>query len=151
MVTTDPIHHEVRVACDPDEAFAIYTRRIGEWWDRSYTANAETFQTVTIEPRVGGRHATHSDLGDVEWGVVVVWDPGRRLEHTFTLAQDTNYPSHVAVDFVAEAGDACAVRFAHGGWNDDNTMVREKFGNWPILLNGLAALARTSGDNAKPS
>jgi hypothetical protein len=35
------------------------------------------------------------------------------------------------------------VRFAHGGWTDANVAVREKFGDWPIMLERFATLAET--------
>ncbi len=97
--------------CTPEHAFATYTGRISEWWDPRYTANAETLQSVTVEPHVGGRvYATHRDMGKHDWGEVSVWEPGRRLVHTFTLAQDPQHPSEVAVEFVP--GDTST--FLHG-------------------------------------
>ena len=105
-----------------------------------YTANAETLEVVTIEPRVGGRmSATHADLGIDDWGEVLVWEPGRRLVHSFALGQDRRHPSEVAVEFAA--GDGCTVRFAHGGWTETNVLHRKKFGEWPVLLDRFAALA----------
>ena len=93
----------------------LYTGRIGEWWDPRYTANAETFEGVTIEPRVGGRvFATHGDSGRGDWGEVLVWEPGRRLVYTSTLAQSPEHPSEIAVDFEPD-GPGCLVEFAHGG------------------------------------
>ena len=149
-----PIVHERSLGCAAEQAFDTYVGRIGEWWDPSYTANAETLQAVTIEPRVGGRvYATHNDMGEHEWGEVTVWEPGRRLVHTFTLAQDPLHPSEVAVDYQPD-GTGCALRLAHGGWTKDNVAVREKFGDWPVMLDRFAALAdsgpplRSSGPDA---
>lgn len=142
MPDLSPISIERDVACAPGHAFETYWSRIGEWWDPRYTANADTLQSVTVEPRVGGRvFATHSDLGDHEWGEVTAWEPGRRLVHTFTLAQDPAQPSEVAVEFSPEESGACAVSFAHGGWTEANAADREKFGDWPVLLDAFAALA----------
>jgi hypothetical protein len=104
-------------------------------------------QAVTIEPRAGGRvYATHSDMGKHDWGGVVVWEPGRRLVHTFTLAQDPRHPSEVAVEFVAVedqggAGSGCTVRFAHRGWTEANAAVRQKFGDWSVMLDRFVAVA----------
>jgi hypothetical protein len=136
-----PLTHERSLRCGPEHAFATYTRRISEWWDPRYTANADTLQAVTIEPRLGGRvYATHSDMGEHDWGEVTVWAPGERLVHSFTLAQDPQHPSKVAVEFEADAG-GCTVRFAHGGWTEASAKDREKFGDWPIMLDRFAALA----------
>jgi uncharacterized protein YndB with AHSA1/START domain len=138
---SDPIVQELSLDCSAEQAFDIYAGRIGEWWDPSYTANAETLEAVTIEPRVGGRvFATHSDVGRDDWGEVTQWEPGRRLVHTFALAQDPEHPSEVSVEF-APAGDGCIVHFEHGGWNEANAAARDKFGDWPILLARFAALA----------
>jgi hypothetical protein len=137
--STAPITHEYALRCSADHAFATYAGRIGDWWERRYTARAETLQDVTIEPSVGGRvYATHSDIGEHEWGKVTVWAPGRRLAHTFALAQDRQHPSEVAVEFVSgaggsEAGTGCTVRFAHGGWTEANASARQKFADWPVL------------------
>jgi hypothetical protein len=141
---TSPITEEYSLRCTADHAFATYTGRIGEWWDARYTANAETLQAVTIEPWIGGRvYATHSDIGEDDWGQVTVWEPGHRLVHSFTLAQDPQYPSEVAAQFVPD-GTGCALRFAHGGWTDANAAVREKFGDWRLLLDRFAELADSS-------
>ena len=138
----DPITHEYALRCSVEHAFETYPARIGEWWDPRYTANAETLEAVVIEPRVGGRvYATHSDIGEDDWGEVTVWQPGARLVHTFTLAQDPAHPSEVAVEFVA-AGDGCTMRFAHGGWTEANAAVRPKFGDWSVILERFVALCQ---------
>ena len=142
---TAPIALEYDLRWSPEEAFVAYASRIGEWWDGRYTANADTLEAVTIEPRVGGRvYATHRDLGVDDWGEVTVWEPGKQLVHTFTLAQDRRHPSQIAVEFVP-AGDLCTIRFAHGGWTDANIAHRKKFGDWPVLLDRFAALGDADG------
>lgn len=136
------IAFEYRLGCDAEHAFAVYAERIAEWWDRRYTASAGTLETVTIEPGVGGRvYATHSGLGEHDWGEVTAWEPGRRLAHTFHLAQDPAHPSEVVVEFASSEDGGCVVRFAHGGWTDANARERKKFGDWPVLLDRFAALA----------
>jgi uncharacterized protein YndB with AHSA1/START domain len=144
--STSPITHEYPLRCSAEHAFAAYTGRIGEWWDPRYTANAETLMGVTIEPRVGGRvYAKHSDLGEDDWGEVTVWEPGRRLVHTFTLAHDPQHPSEVSVEFAPSDGTVCTLRFGHGGWREANVAVRKKFEDWPVMLDRFAALAESDG------
>ena len=137
-----PIRHEYVLGCGADRAFETYVQRIGEWWDPRYTANAETLESVTIEPRVGGRvFATHSDIGVDDWGEVTVWEPGQMLVHTFTLAQDPAHPSEVELEFLGR-GDGCTMRFAHGGWTEANAAARQKFGDWRVMLDRFAALVQ---------
>jgi hypothetical protein len=141
-MTTAPIAFEYHLDCSCDDAFAAYAGRIGEWWDARYTANPETLCGVTIEPRAGGRvYATHSDIGVHDWGEVTVWEPGRRLVHTFTLAQDAGQPSEVAVELLAAEDGGCTLQFAHGGWTEANAAARQRFGDWPVLLDRFAVLA----------
>jgi hypothetical protein len=136
-----PITYDYALRCSADHAFDVYTRRIGEWWDPGYTASAETLETVVIQPLVGGRvFARHTDLGDDEWGEVTAWEPGRQLVHTFTLAQDPAHPSEVAVQFAPGDADSCTMRLAHGGWNSRNAGDRQKFGDWPVILERYVAL-----------
>lgn len=137
-----PIRFEYRLRCAAKRAFAVYTERIGEWWDPRYSANPETLESVTIEPRVAGRvYATHSDLGEDDWGEVTAWEPGRRLVHSFSLAQDPAHPSEVVMELVASDDGCCVLRFAHGGWTETNVGDRKKFGDWPVLLDRFVALA----------
>jgi hypothetical protein len=139
------ILHERFLRCSAQHAFAVYTGKIGEWWDPNYSASAETLRAVTIEPRVGGRvFATHEDLGEHDWGEVTVWEPGRRFAHTFTLAQDPKAPSEVSVELADDEG-GCGLRFAHGGWTEANAADRAKFNEWPVLLDRFAELANASG------
>jgi Activator of Hsp90 ATPase homolog 1-like protein len=85
-------------------------------------------------------YAAHTDVGELDWGQVTVWERGGRLVHTFTLAQDPGHPTEVVVEF--EPSDTgSVVRHAHGGWNEDNVADRKKFGDWPVLLDRFAALA----------
>jgi Activator of Hsp90 ATPase homolog 1-like protein len=142
VTALEPIRREYLLRCSPVAAFEVYTARIGDWWDPRYTVNAETLETVVIEPRVGGRvFARHVDVGVDDWGEVTVWEPGYRLVHTFTLAQDAAHPSEVAVEFVRRAAGGCTVLFAHGGWTDANVGIRSKFGDWRVLLDRFVALA----------
>jgi hypothetical protein len=141
VVEVSAIAFEYSLPCSPEHAFDTYVGRIGEWWHPDYSASAETLHGVTIEPRVGGRvYATHSDLGQHEWGEVTVFEPGRRVAHTFSLAQDPAHPTEVTAEFAAEGG-GCTLRFVHGGWTEANAADRRKFGDWRVLLDRFSALA----------
>lgn len=90
---------------------------------------------------MGGRvYAWFTDGTDDRWGQVTAWEPGRLLEHTFTLAQDPEHPSQVSVAFEPD-GDRCRMTFEHGGWTDANASYRAKFGDWPLILDRFVRLA----------
>ena len=137
-----PISLSYEIPCSPERAFALYTGRIGEWWDPRYSRNAESLQSVTIESRPGGRvFATHSDSGEDDWGEVIEWVPGHRLTHSFSLAQDPAHPSTVSVRFEPAEGGS-TMHFEHGGWTEQNADARSKFGDWPALLGRFVDLAK---------
>ncbi len=143
-VNLRPITHQYDLRCSAEQAFDTYVRRIGEWWDPAYTADPETFDAVTIEPRVGGRvYATHRDGVVYDWGEVREIRPPERFVYTSTLAQTGQAPSEIAVTFVPTDG-GCSVRFEHGGWNPGNASSRAKFGDWPVILGRFVALAETA-------
>jgi len=140
-MSLDPIRHEYVVGCTPDRAFDTYANRIAEWWDPRYTANPDTFDGVSIEPHVGGEVVeTHRGDQRIPWGNVTVWEPGRQLSYTSTLAQTHESPSEITVRFTPD-GDRCRVAFEHGGWNEGNKQARSKFQDWPVILARFVALA----------
>jgi Activator of Hsp90 ATPase homolog 1-like protein len=144
-VSLEPIVHSYELTCRADQAFDVYVNRIGEWWHPTYTANADSLQTVLIEPGPTGRIiAVHDDIGEDVWGEVSVWEPPHRLEHTFTLAHSSGHASRISVEFEPQ-GDGCKMRFEHGGWNDPNLSDRVKFSDWPLILDRFAALANQVG------
>jgi len=142
MSGLSPITFEYRLACTPEQAFDTYAGQIGEWWHPDYTASADTVESITIEPGVGGHvYESHGGGATYEWGEVTAWEPGHRLAHSFALAQDPANPSEVSVEFLPD-GDGCLVRFAHGGWTEANVADRKKFEDWPVMLDRFAALAQ---------
>jgi hypothetical protein len=148
-----PIFITLEMKCHALEAFDTYTGRIAEWWDPKYTPDANSFDSVTIEPGVGGRvYSSHRDFEDFEWGVVTVWKPGSALAHTFSLAQDPRHPTEIAVEFVEQLDrdqaplPGCTMRFEHRGWTAANAAARGRFSDWEWehILTRFTALADAS-------
>jgi hypothetical protein len=137
-----PITHTYELGCNTAAAFEAYTAGIGTWWDPRCSAAPGTLEDVTIEPEVGGRiYASHTDQGHHEWGQVTRWEPGHLLTHTFTLAQDPAHPSEVQVTFTARDDGGCQVHFSHGGWTSANADARQRFTDWPALLDRFITFA----------
>jgi hypothetical protein len=72
----------VTVAVGPDDAFAVFTEEIGEWYRAGVaTLPRPSATTLAFEYGVGGR-LLEVDPGDgtvTERARVTVWEPGRRL------------------------------------------------------------------------
>jgi catechol 2,3-dioxygenase-like lactoylglutathione lyase family enzyme len=134
-----PIEHTYELACSPEDAFAVFTGRVAEWWHSAYAP--EGLRSVHIAGDVGGAASMElTDHTTFSWGTVTVWDPPGHYAQTFTLAQDPEHPSTLDLQFSAGPG-GCTVRFAHGGWTAGNVAGRARFSVWPILLDRFAALA----------
>ena len=74
----------VEVAVDPATAFEVFTADIDAWYKRGPYSfkDAERAVGVRFEPGVGGRLIEVHDpvTGEgIEWGRVLVWEPGARL------------------------------------------------------------------------
>jgi hypothetical protein len=141
-MSLDPLEHRYSLHCSPDHAFAVYTGQIGRWWHPDYTADADTFETVTIEPFVGGSVVErHRDGRTIEWGRVLEWRPGQRLVYTSSLAQSLERASQIDVSFAPRPG-GCRVLLQHGGWTEANAADRKTFRQWPMILERFVALTQ---------
>ena len=140
-----PWRHRLHVSCPPEAAFEVFTARMGDWWGPRYNAHPDAFTGVRLEPRVGGAVVfTFDGHPDQSWGRVTTWDPPRVYGQDFWLAQDPDYPSRLTVTFTAD-DEGTAVDFQHGGWVPGNAAWRNKFAEWPIILNGYTQLADQLG------
>ena len=79
-----PTSAQVRVAADPDRAFAAFTEEINSWWVRGPINFFDSGRAVAmqVEPGVGGRILEIYDeaAGEaLELGRITAWEPGARL------------------------------------------------------------------------
>jgi hypothetical protein len=148
-----PIVHTYALRTSAERAFEAYVERIGQWWHPAYTLDPSTFRDVRIDPWVGGTvRAIFANREDDVWGHVETWDPPHRLVHSFRLAQPAEAPSEVSVTF-APVGAGCEMTFCHGGWRPENAADRQKFTEWPIILDRFVALLeeRTTSSRGTPA
>lgn len=76
----EPVRESVVVGLAPEQAFELFTARLGTWWPHSHQIAARPFVEAVIEPAVGGRWYERDAEGDeCDWGRVLVWEPPRRL------------------------------------------------------------------------
>lgn len=135
---TSPIVHEISLSCSPEHAFEVFTARIGSWWDPAYTGNPDTYTAVTIDPWMRGQVTErHSDGAEHDWGEVIAWDPPAKVAFSFTLDQDRSFPTVVRATFVP-SDKGCQVTFEHDGWSEYNAAARDRFNDWPKILDRFA-------------
>jgi uncharacterized protein YndB with AHSA1/START domain len=111
----------VRVDASIDRAFHVFTAEIGTWWPRSNGVGQLSVATAIIEPRVGGRWYEIDEHGGVcEWGIVLVWEPPRRVVLSWHLGgagpeQAKVESSRVDVQFTALDARSTQVDLRHTG------------------------------------
>lgn len=105
-----PVVKSVSVRASPKRAFEAFTANMAQWWPASHHIGAAPFETVVIEPRVGGRwYERAADGAETNWGKVLAWNPPRRFVLAWQISADWAYDpdllSEVEVTFEPHAAD----------------------------------------------
>lgn len=129
-----PIRREVLVATGPQQAFEVFTARIGDWWPLgTYSVHGEG-GGVAFE---NGEIVERSAAGEVSvWGRVTRWEPPSAVAFTWHPGRPEGPPTRVTVSFAA-AGEQTLVTLEHVGWEvlDDPAAARGEYaGGWPAVL-----------------
>jgi uncharacterized protein YndB with AHSA1/START domain len=158
-MTIAPIECSVRVAAEPERAFAAFTGAMGRWWPKGMTIGASPHADIVIEPRASGRWFERAEDGsETNWGKVVVWEPPRRVNLAWQIDAGWTYDAalvtEVEISFVAQDDGSTVVRLEHRDlerFGDSAAKHAEQLGGgWPSLLQAFAVLAedpdRTQGE-----
>jgi uncharacterized protein YndB with AHSA1/START domain len=109
-----PVVRAVHVRKPAEEAFRIFTERIGDWWPlQRHGLYAEATAGVRF---ADGRVVERSTAGeDGVWAEVTDWDPPRRLALSWHPGTDPAVATVVEVDFEPDE-DGTRVVLTHSGW-----------------------------------
>ena len=124
MTTVDlaPIVKTLVVSVPPARAFDAFAREMGRWWplhshSRADRDRGERAVDVGVEGRVGGRvFEILEDGRELDWGEVLVWEPGARFEFSWHLGSPPEQATRVALEFEPLEGDGCRVVLTHSEW-----------------------------------
>lgn len=114
----------VRVECGREQAFRVFTERMGTWWPvetHSITAaedGSHPPQAVVFEQAAGGRVYERAEDGrSCDWATILVYEPPHRivLEWRVNPARPS---TEVEVTFTVD-GDGTLVELEHRGWQHD--------------------------------
>lgn len=145
-----PIELRFAVACAPEHAFDVWTRRTSLWWPKSHSVTRDPALEVLFEPHAGGRIVERTPAGDEHiWGEVTAWEPPRRLAYRWHLSQAAADATDVEITFGAAEGGGTEVRIVHGGWErleERARAARERnHGGWDGLLPHFVAACGADG------
>ena len=141
------VHTSVTVKLPRDEAFRLFTERMGSWWPTAthsvYDAEAVD---VILEPGVGGRvYESTADGRTSEWGTVTVWQPVERVAMSWHPGYEEELATLVEVRFSEAADGGTLVDLLHTGWEVHGADTEQKAtgyqAGWPIVLEYLVKAA----------
>lgn len=152
MSVIEPVQHELRVESGPEEAFAVFVERLGEWWPAEYTWSGGKLEQIGIEARVGGFCFELGPHGfRCDWGRVTEFEPPARLAFTWQIGPsrepvpDPDRASEVEVTFEPD-DEGTLVNVAHRGFDrhgEGAEAYRDGLASeqgWPYVLKGYRAL-----------
>jgi uncharacterized protein YndB with AHSA1/START domain len=131
----------VEVAVDPTTAFEVFTQDIDAWYKRGPHSFKDPRRAVGVrfEPGVGGRLLEVHDAATgegIEWGRVLVWEPGARLVFSDLLSSAPPAPlTEVEVRFASVDGGT-RVTLEHRGLDrlPPEVAAQKREHGWIILL-----------------
>jgi uncharacterized protein YndB with AHSA1/START domain len=152
QTTMPPVRKTVTVKQPLDEAFALFTGRINEWWPQGHARAGEVGAapgTVVLEPRPHGRIYRRADDGTIEfWGEVQAWEPPHRLVLTWQPAAGSPASTEVEIRFTPD-GNQTRVDLEHRGWEhlgEQAATTRAQYeSGWGDVLRLYAAASRDNG------
>jgi hypothetical protein len=99
------VHKSVRVQVPIERAFSVFVEQMETWWPATHHIGKTPFETIFVEPLVGGRWYERDVEGNLcDWGTVLGWDPPH---------PDMAKASEVEIRFTAEGPGTTLVELEH--------------------------------------
>ena len=147
------VRRSVTVPVSADHAFEVFTGQMTRWWSQANTFGKENYESVTVEPRSGGRWFERAaDGSTTDWGQVLVWEPPRRVVLTWQITPqglpeaDPSKASVVEVRFEPEDSGTTRVELEHREFDRHGAegssiwygAMDSEEGGWSYFLNRYA-------------
>ncbi len=119
------VRKSVRVEASVERAFSVFVEQMETWWPATHHIGTTPFETIFIEPRVGGRWYERNATGaECEWGSVLAWDPPRCVRLSWhvgpghdkpdwTFDPDKSRASEVEIRFSPQGPQSTLVELEH--------------------------------------
>ena len=149
--TITPVRREIRVRCDVDTAFELFTAHLGAWWPLGTHSVFGAQASVAFEDGVVvERHGADKAV----WGTVLRWDRPGGFAMTWHPGHGPERATEVAVAFEPD-GDGTLVTLTHTGWErlaEPEAARAEYDRGWPLVLARLAqrVVAASADAGAQP-
>ena len=109
------VRKSVRVQVPIERAFSLFVEQMETWWPATHHIGEKPFETIFVEPRVGGRWYERDVAGNLnDWGTVLAWDPPHRVTFSWHVGPGHDQPDWVCDRDVAKASEV-EIRFSAEG------------------------------------
>ena len=109
------VRKSVRVQVPIERAFSVFVEQMETWWPATHRIGEKPFETIFVEPRVGGRWYERDVAGNLnDWGTVLAWDPPHRVTFSWHVGPGHDQPDWVCDRDVAKASEV-EIRFSAEG------------------------------------
>jgi uncharacterized protein YndB with AHSA1/START domain len=144
-----PIVRSVSVSWAPEAAFQRFTADFERWWPRrTHSIGGERVQRIVFECRAGGLiYEQHFDGRRFQWGVVLEWEPPRRVRYCWHPSRAPETAQEVELTFHPEgSGTRLELVASHWErWGRGAKRARRGYDlGWGYVLNVWAG-RRTAG------
>lgn len=121
-----------------EHAFRAWTEQIGRWWPLArHSVMGADATGCFIEPGIGGRLYETAAGDEHLWGTVAVWEPPRRLAHSWHPGRDLSERTMVRVTFTPLAPARTRLILTHTGWREGDENLRSTYHpHWDGVLDG---------------
>ncbi len=151
-VDLSPLVFTVTVEQSVEDAFVLFTERIGAWWPRAtHSIGEDRSADVIFDGREGGRLFERLDDGtDHAWGEVLAWEPPHRLVITWHPSVNPVAMTEVEVTFTAIDLHSTTVQLTHRDWQQLGDVAADTRQGYAVGWAGVLDLFTTTGTCAAP-
>ena len=150
------VFKSVQVKAPIARAFSVFVEQMETWWPATHHIGNTPFETIFVEPRVGGRWYERNVAGDqCDWGTVLKWDPPHCVCFSWHVGPGHDSPdwkfnpdmdkaSEVEIRFVAQGPNATLIELEHrklerhGEGAEELRALFEGPGAWIAILESFA-------------
>ncbi len=155
---TAVVHRQVVVVAPIEEAFAVFTGRLGDFKPPEHNMLGSPIAETVFETQVGGHiYDRGVDGTECRWARVLAFDPPNRVMFSWDISpqwqieSDPAHSSQVEVRFIADSPQRTRVELEHRhldrhgpGWQSISDGVAGDQG-WPLYLARFADLFSEAG------
>ena len=148
-VDLSPLVFTVTVPQSVDDAFVLFTEKIGTWWPKAtHSIGEDRAADVLFDGGADGRLYERLDDGtEHTWGEVLAWDPPHRFVITWHPSPDPVAMTEVEVTFASTGVDSTTVQLMHRQWQrlgDVAAVARANYANgWVGVLSRYTERAQS--------